>query len=506
MGSKFFHLGVIKRQAFQSSVLLYVGTLIGFLTTGLIAPHLLTKSEIGTLRLLLSYSTIFMSVGLLGLGTVTIRFLPQFHDKSTNAHNGFLGLSLIVSTIGFLLVLFLIEIIKPSIVHNNIDKSPQFAHFFFLIIPLTAFQIFYSQLDSYNNALYRSSYGVFLRDFIQRVLILIGLLLVLFHYFDFDMYVYYYVTAICLPTILILIYIVRHRAFDIKINVKFLNKALVTSMMSVGVFGVLNSMSNIAALQIDSIMINMYLDDAAVGVYVIMFYFGTLVFIPSKALNKIAPTLIAKAYKEEDFETIKDIYYKSTRNLFLIGTLVFLGLWVNLDNVFNVIPRSYEEGKYIIVIIGLANLVKMAGGSNDSIIIYSRYFKISTLFLIIFTTLIVLFNFIFIPKLGITGAAMATLSSIIFYNLLKFIFIKMKFGLNPYNFQYVIVLILSGIIYFIIELIPDPGNFIIDIIIDSVVTSLLFYVVIRYIPMAKDIENSISQAYTKIVYFFKTKF
>jgi O-antigen/teichoic acid export membrane protein len=501
----FLKLGVIKRQAFQSSVLLYIGTLIGFVTTGLIAPHLLTKSEIGTLRLLLSYSAIFMSIGALGFGTVTIRFLPQFYDVTTRKHNGFLGVLLIAGTLGFVLSLIIIEIIKPSIIENNIEKSPQFARYFFLIIPLTIFQIFYTLLDSYNNALYRSAYGVFLRDFAQRILILIGLILVFLHYFDFQAYLYYYVIATCLPTVLILIHIIRHQSFDIKIKRKFYTRTIIGSVLSVGAFGVLNTISNIAALQIDSIMINMYLDDAAVGVYVITFFFGTLVFIPSKALNKIAPTIIAKAYKENDFKTIQDVYYRSCRNLFLIGILLLIGLWVNLDNVFHLIPRSYEEGRWVIVIIGFANLIKMAGGSNDSVIIYSKYFRVTTAFLVIFAILIILFNYLFIPVFGITGAAIATLAALILHNLMKFIFIRIKFGLNPYNPQYLVVLALSVLIYFMVDFIPDPGNYLIDIAVDSMLSAALFYAMISRLPIAHDLNHSINQAYEKAIVFFRTK-
>jgi O-antigen/teichoic acid export membrane protein len=499
-------LGVIKRQAFQSSVLLYVGTLIGFLTTGLIAPNLLTKSEIGTLRLLLSYSAIFMSLGILGFSTVTIRFLHQFQDKNTKKYNGFLGISMLAGTIGFIITWLVIETIQPTIVQNNIDKSPQFAKYFFLIIPLTFFQTYYALFDSYNNALYRSSYGVFLRDFVQRIIILIGLLLLFVHFFDFEKYVFYYVLAICLPTILILFHIIRHKAFDVKINTSFLNRTLIGSMMSVGLFGLLNSMSNIAALQIDAIMINMYLDDAAVGVYVITFYFGTLVFIPSKALNKIAPSLIAKAFKEKDKATVKDIYYRSCQNLFLIGLLVFLGLLVNLDNVFSIIPQSYEEGKYVIVLIGLANLTKMAGGSNDSLITYSRHFKVTTLFLVIFTVLIILFNFIFIPRFGIIGAAFATLLSILVHNLIKFLFIRFKFGLNPYNYQYILILLISAGIYGILQIMPDPDNFILDIFFDSTLTTVLFYLGIRPLSISKDLRETAKQVLTKALEIFKTKF
>lgn len=498
-------MGIIKKQAFQSSVLLYTGTIIGFLTTGLLAPNLLSESEIGTLKLLQSYSTVFMSLGILGFSTITIRFIPQFFDKNKNNHNGFFGILLIVGAIGFLVTLAIIYGIKPTIIDNNLEKSPQFAQYYFLVIPLTLFLIFYSLFDAYNNALCRSSYGVFLRDFTQRIIILAGLVLVMFQLFDFDLYLHYYVTAFCLPTLLMLIHLKKHNAVELKINFKFLKKPLVTSMASVGLFGLLNSFSGIAVMQIDTIMVNMYMDSAAVGIYAITFYFGTLVLVPSRALNKIAPTIIAKAYKEKDLETVKDIYYKGSGNLFLIGVLILLGLIVNLDNVFNIIPQSYEEGKYVILFIGLANLVKMAGGSNDSIIMFSKHYKMTTVFLILLVLLIVILNFIFIPAFGMTGAAIASLLAILIYNLTKFIFIKIKFGFNPYNFQYLIVLACAAIIYLLVHILPDIDNFIVEIIIDSIITSILFYGSVRYLPIASEMNLFMEQIAKKIIYIFKTK-
>ena len=498
-------MGIIKKQALQSSVLIYAGTVIGFITTGLLTPNFLSESEIGTLKLLQSYAAVFVSLGILGFGTITIRFIPHFFNKEKKKYNGFLGISLIVGTVGLLISSAFIFGIKPTIIQNNLDKSPQFAHYFFLIIPLTIFQIYYTLFDVYNSALYRSSYGVFLRDFVQRILVLIGLVLVMLHFFNFDQYVYYYVTAICFPTLLIIIHLIRHNSFDININFSFLKKPLVTSMASVGLFGLINSFSGIAVMQIDTIMVNMYMDSAAVGIYAITFYFGTLVLIPSKALNKIAPTLVAKAYKENDLDTVKDIYYKSTGNLYIIGVLILLGLMVNLDNVFNIIPKSYEEGKYVIVFIGLANLVKMGGGSNDSIITYSKYYKMTTLFLILLVFLIIILNFIFIPAFGMTGAALASLLALFIFNLIKFIFIKIKLGFNPYNFQFIIVLAISTLIYFVILALPDIDNFIVEVIMDSVVTTILFYLSVRYLQIASEINLFIKQITQNAANIFRSK-
>ena len=280
---------------------------------------------------------------------------------------------------------------------------------------------------------------------------------------------------------------------------------MLKSMSSVGLFGLLNSFSVFAVLQIDTIMLNMYLDADAVGIYAITFYFGTLVLIPAKALNKIAPTLIAKAFSEKDLDTVKDIYHKSSANLFLIGILMLLGLAVNLDNIFEIIPDSYRQGKYVILIIGFANLIKMAGGSNDSVITFSRYFKMNTMFLMLLVVLIILLNFVFIPAFGMNGAAIASFLSILVYGLTNFGFIRIKYGLNPYNYQYIITMIITAIIYFLVTLLPDIDNFLFEIAVDSLSALLLFYIAIRFLPMADEANHFALQIVKKGAKHFKSK-
>jgi len=498
-------VGVIKKQTFQSSILLYLGTLLGFVTTGMLAPHLLSPSEIGTLKLLMSYSGILAGIGVLGFTTVTIRFLPEFQKKSVNNRYGFLGISMIVGVIGFLITWFIITLIKSDVIENNHEKSPEFAEYFFLIIPLTLFQIYYNLFDLYNSALYRSSYGVFLRDFVHRILLLIGLFLVMLHFFDFRIYVYYYTTAICFPTILMVFHLIWYKGFDLTINRPLLNMSFFSSMVSVAFFGLINNASHVAILQIDSIMVNRYLDSTAVGIYTITFYFGSLVIIPAKAFNRISPTVISNAFRDENIDTIRDIYEKGCRSLFLIGSLTVLGLMVNLDNIFYLIPQSYDTGKMVIVYIAFANLIKMADGSNDSIITFSKYYRLTTVFLTLLVVLIVVFNLVLIPIFGMDGAAIATLVSVIIHNVSKTIFIKRKFNLFPYNNQYFLVLIVTFIIYVIVNLIPPFNNFILEIAKDSALAGLLFVAFIWQLPIALEFRRILTDIFETLIQYFQKK-
>ena len=219
-------MGIIKKQAIQSAVFLYIGVLIGFVTVGILAPNFLTKSQIGALGLLTSYSGLFTSFGVLGFTTATIRYFPYFRDKAKK-HNGFLFLSMLVGMVGFLLFLLIYYPVKPLFIASNIEKSPLFAQYFFLIVPLTFFQIFFMLLDIYNTTLYNAALGIFLRDFVQRFLVMIFLLMLVTHVFGFDTYVFLYTTAICVPTIIIVFYLIHQGDFNLKPNFEFLKKRIV---------------------------------------------------------------------------------------------------------------------------------------------------------------------------------------------------------------------------------------------------------------------------------------
>lgn len=113
-------------------------------------------------------------------------------------------------------------------------------------------------------------------------------------------------------------------------------------------FGVIVGFSNVLVLSVDRIMVEKMIGMDAAGVYSITFFFGTLVVIPARSLRKIAGTMLAEAWKNKDMKTIEEIYSKSIVNQLLIGVLIFIGLWSNIHNVFEILPKDYESGKWVI--------------------------------------------------------------------------------------------------------------------------------------------------------------
>ena len=95
------------------------------------------------------------------------------------------------------------------------------------------------------------------------------------------------------------------------------------------------------------------------AIYKTAFFFGLFCSIPARALRRISVVVGAEAWEKNDFDTIKNVYYKSSLTLFLFGAYLFLGIWVNIDYVLQLLPSSYASGKMIVLIIGIAQLVDL---------------------------------------------------------------------------------------------------------------------------------------------------
>lgn len=486
-------MGTIKKQSIISTIYIYLGVAIGFVSTGILMPRFLTEEQNGIIKLLVSYSLLFAQFASLGFQTATVRFFPYFKDKK-KGHNGFFPLLSLVGVLGFCLFLIVYYSIKGPIIQYESEKNSVFANYFFLILPLTFFFLYFNLFDIYSRVLLKSTVGTFLKELFQRILILVAILLYTFEMISFWEFTIFYVATLSIPTVILFFYLMYKGEIFVKPDFGFLKGDLARSMSSLSLYGVFIGFSQIAISQIDSILINFFKDTANTGIYAITFYYGTLVILPSRAVFRIAPSFIAEAFKQNDMEQIRNIQYKSCLNQLLIGTGIFLLLWLNIDNVFRILPQEYISGKYVILFIGLANLISMGSGLSSQIITNSKFYRYNGLFVIIYLGLTVILNIIFIPILGIKGAALAAMASILVFNILKFIYIYRKFNIQPYSNRHIRILLTGVIAYIITALFIYPENLILNIGLKSSLFSILF-IILNYISGTSGDFNELIEKY-----------
>ena len=466
-------MGVIKRQTIKGSIYSYLGVIVGFFTTALIAPNLLSTEEIGVTNLLAAISAIYAQFSTLGFTNVTARLFSYFRDKDKN-HNGFIFITVVVGMLGFAISLVSFFILKPYIIESNQEKSPLLVEYIYYLIPLIFFRMFTVMLDTYNKMLYDATTGTFLTDLLFRIGNL-GLLIAFFyHWINFPAFVLGYVFFLSFPAIYLAGLLIYRRQFNLQPKLDFIKPPLRKEMISLSLFGIIGGLSSIALKNIDTIMVNEYFNLAQTGIYSTSFYFGSIILIPTVALSKISSTIIADAWKDNNLATIDDIYYKSSINQLFAALLLFILIVTNLHNIFKILPPAYSGGEWVIILISLSNLIVASTGVSVQIIGTSHKYKIQTYSMGVLVILVVIFYMIFIPLWGIFGAALGSLLSVSIASLLRVFYLYQSMKLFPYRLIH-LKCVAFGLIAFVAgKVIPVFDHFLVDLFIRCSAISIVF--------------------------------
>jgi len=497
-------VGVIQKQSITGVIWSYVGVGLGFLTTAILFTRFLSTEEIGLLRVLVSYSAVLAMFGSLGMNAVTTKMFPQFRDENAK-HQGFLGMSLLVVLTGFVLSGIVYVLLKDMLIDNIGEGSILFIPYFYTVVPLSLFAILFGLLDSYYRMLFNAVKGIVFKEVYQRIAIIIFLAMFYFSLISFTELVWLYVFANAIPVISILITLIKEKKFHIVPRFDFIDPILRKNIFSVAFFGILASFSARLVQTIDIIMVNEFLGLSLTGVYTISFFFGTLILIPIRTMAKIGTTVISEAWKKNDLKTISEVYTKSSITLSVVGVLFFIGIWGNIDNVFQLIGSNYIEGRFVIFFIALANLFEVFVGLSGHIIVNSKYYKWQTYLLAIFTVIIVITNIILIPIYGIMGAALATFISKFIFSIMKYLFLYKKFGLQPLSSAHLLLLVIAIASWYLSTLVPAVPNYLLDIVLRSTIITVLFMVPVYYLNVSEDLNGRIDEGLSKVGIKLKNK-
>ncbi|MDR1760957.1 MAG: hypothetical protein LBR55_00760, partial [Bacteroidales bacterium] len=399
-------MGIVRRQSLIGSTLTYVGAALGFVTSALLFPHFFSQEEIGVISLLVTYSVLFAHVATVGFLQTITRMFPYFKNKE-NGHNGFLFLTLAVVGAATVLMTVVFFLVKPLITGNENNVFTQYS---FLILPLFISTAFFNIFDAYSKALYNAVRGTMLKEVAQRVLVLVCIFASLWWNISFGYFLYLYVLCFVLVLLYFIVALTVEGHMHLRPNFTMIDKPMAREIRQVSLFGIIISASSFIIVNIDRIMIDKLVHVntlAQIGIYTTCSYFATMIILPSRSLLKISSTLVAEAWKQNAMEKIRELYVKSTITQLIIGLLVFVGLCVNIDYIFHIIPENYASGKWVIVFIGVFYLSDMASGICSHIISNSPQYKKLSHFTVALLVMVIIFNFLFIPLWGITGAAIA---------------------------------------------------------------------------------------------------
>ncbi len=502
---------VIKKQAFLGTIYSYGGVLVGFVTQFFLIGNFLEPAQNGLLAVLLSYMYVLVQLSSLGFNAAGSRFFPHFRNAK-NGHNGYLFLGLAIGIVGFSLTCIGLFLLKDVIV-NNEEKSPLFANNFYFLLPITFATLLFNLLDNYAKNLYDTVTGTFLAQFLQRLLQLIAILFIVFQIVDFQQFMYLWVIAVSFYVVPMLWKASKLEGFSLKPNFAVMTPAFSKEFGFYSFLTILTGFSSMVILYIDKIMLADITTFTETGIYNTASFFGSVMGMSLLAVNKAAQPLIADSFATNDLENINKIYKKSCTTSLIVGCWIFLGIYLNIDNLFLFLKPEYSAGKMVVIIICLGKLFDLATGLNGTILTLSKYYIYDTYIMVGLIVITVTLNYFLIPIYGMNGAAIALAIATVYYNLIRYLIVWWKLGMQPFSLDLVKTIVLSGAIYLIIKLLPnihfsqsstlvDKGMAVFDIAYRSIFMTFLYGGIIYWSNISPELNGAMKNAWQKILGFW----
>ncbi len=481
-------MGIVIKQGFYNTLWLIIGIIIGYVNTILLFPAFLTADQFGLTRVLWAAGTIFAQFTLLGSPQILIKFFPDF-GKSVRERGGFFVLMLLIPLLGFVVFFILVNLFQGQIIHWYANKSTLFADNFSYLYLITFFFIYFNILEAYLRALLKTSVAAFLRNVILRVIWLVLIILHYSHIISFETFLFWFVNAYGIILVILVIYALAIRSLHFSFRLDFIPKKQLRSMAVFGLFVILGGSATSLANYIDVLMVGGMINLKSVAFYSVAFYLGTVILLPYNGTINILVPIISEAFSKNNLTKIKEIYQGASINLSLVSMLIFLGIWLNVDNIFRLLPPAYASGKYVLLFIALAKLLGASVGVSIFILQYSQYFKSLFLFNIILLVFVVITNYLLIPPLGIVGAALATFLAQFLVLSLEVIFVYVKLKILPFKPANIKILILGGFVYLVVFFIPQQANIAVDIILRSSIIIAIYLPLAFFWDVSKEYSN-----------------
>lgn len=486
-------MGIIIRQSFKATVASYFGIAVGAVATLFVYPYFLSPEIIGLSRVLLDAAIFFAFFAQAGLPFAIVKY---FHHFNLNRYS-FFWLSALLPLISFTLITLISLSFRETFVGLFSEKSPLFVRYFLYIFPFAFFYMYQNIYESYSATLYRIAVPKVVREVFIRVMMIVVVAVYAYFRLSVTEFIVMIVMAYAAAAVLNFSYVARispEKFFRVK------KITIPKSLLKEGSFYIMIMFfagigTNIVS-RVDTFMITSMVGLESTGIYSISFFIAAVIEIPSRTTLQISAPFVSEAMTNRDYAKVGALYSRNTINQAVIGGLLLIMIWINVDALFALMPNGeiYAAGKYVVLFIGIAKLIDSVTGMNSTILIYSHYYRYYMVLVFLLAILTIAGNLLMIPLFGINGAAAASMASFFVANGVVILIIYNKFGIQPFNLKFLLLLAVYALSFFLHYIMPDIGN----VYYDSVYRTLIIFTVYAAIVYLTGISPDVNAMAEKI--------
>jgi O-antigen/teichoic acid export membrane protein len=385
---------------------------------------------------------------------------------------------------------FFYDPISASWIEENPTLKPYFWLIPFVGLFMAYFEVFYAWVKVHM----KSVIGNFISEVLVRLIVMGLLFSVHFNWIEKSTCVYGIALAYFAQFVAMKIY-----AISVKRPVlRFVIPENLKDIVQYSFFIIVSGGVAVMLVDFDKVMIAQYLNVGENALYGVAIFISTVIAVPSRAMTQIVAPITAKLIAENKHDELNDLYKKSAINLQVIGGFIMILIFLNIKQMYLLIPKDYSGGIWVVFMIGLSKFYDVLLGNNNSIIVNTKHYRTVLLFGVFTVFLMIVLNMIFIPIYGIEGSAFATLITVMIYNTIKLFYVINKMNLYPFTIKTIYsfgILIGCFLLFYFWDFSFHP---IINIGLKSIMISV-FYLFINYkLQISEEVNKVVSSFLVKI--------
>lgn len=465
--------------------------------TALLLARILGADQLGLYSLSLSALNIAMGLALFGLDAAIIRYIAI--NVSRKDEQGIwgsiqigLGISLILSAIlGTALYAF------SFVIAERVFHEPSLAPLLQLSSVFVPIMVVNDQLFNAIRGFKKFNESVIAQYVYQPVtrLIMIGLLAII------GLNAKYAVITYALSTITasIAMFIVLNKSFSLKRAIKVAPshlKEIMTFAFPVWLSGLMVKFQG----NIQTLFIGTMDTIAGVGIFSIANQITMVSGEFSSSINITSKPVIAELNDQQDIVQMEHIYQLTNKWIVMVQIPIFLFMVIFPKSILSMFGESYTGGATALIILAVANFVKVSTGMGGIIIDMAGYTGMKLFNSVIRLTLYMVLDFYLIPRWGLIGAATAVLIGEGTVNLLRLFQVYVIYRILPFNLSFIKPLIATAAalasVFLIGIWLPHQAN-LINAAVDTIFMCLVYAVILLSLGLSEEEIKLFKSAFAK---------
>lgn len=485
-------MGIVLKQSATNTVMTFIGFAIGAVNALFMYTHFLGEDYYGLTAFLLSSANIVMPLMAFGIQNTLVKFYAEHESEDDKSR--FLNFVLVLPLV-LIVPIFIILFGFYDSLASLVSQENPIIYDYAWIIPLIGlfmgyFEIFYAWVKVH----LKSVFGNFVKEVLLRVCISLFLFAVYFNWITKIQFVYslVFIYAAMMLLMAIVAFKVRKPQFHLKFP-KEKREIIIYSS-----FIIFSSSIAMLLLDIDKFMIGQYIPLKEAAYYSVAIFIALTISVPMRAMHQITHPITTDLMAKNKHDELNDLYKKTSITLQVVGGFIMVCILANIQDVYALLPEKYSGGIAVVFIISLSKFFDLMLGNNNSIIFNSNYYRTVLGLGLALVVVTISLNMYFIPNFGIEGAAFATLISIGFYSLAKFMFVVFKMNLFPFTKKTLVSLAIIAFTFALFYFWSFPLHPILNILLKSGLIALFYWFLNYQLKTSKDINAFIYSFFSKV--------